>query len=397
MSKLRDTYLETLSKNEETAYHLNHYLAEHPEISGQEYNSVKKITEILRDKGIEVEDKVAGIDTSFKAHITKSDKDKPKFGILMEYDALPGIGHACGHSASGSLSLLTALTLWEMKDDFEATVDLIGTPNEEATGDKIPMAEAGVFDGYDFVMMIHMNSDETNPAVHFLALSEMRVTFKGAAAHAAAAPWEGKNALNAAMIACNGMDMMRQQLKPDTRISYIITKGGEASNVIPEEAEMIVNMRNSNKFDLANTVEKVMNCIKGASIATGTEYSTEKTGEDFDDMNINHTGTEAIEDVMDSIDLPYTEEKQGQAAGSSDIGNVSYVCPAFHPMMAISDHYFPLHTKEVADIMKSDSINKVISQGAKVIGLFILKAIDDPELLKGIKQEFQKSIQGKEK
>lgn len=395
MSKLRDTYLETVSKNEETAYHLNHYLAEHPEISGQEYHSVKKITEILRNKGIEVDDKVAGIDTSFKAHITKSDSNKPKFGILMEYDALPGIGHACGHSASGSLSLLTALTLWEMQDEFEATVDLIGTPNEEARGDKIPMAQAGVFDDYDFVMMIHMNSNETNPSVHFLALSEMKVSFKGAPAHAAAAPWEGKNALNAAMLTCNAIDMMRQQLKPDTRVSYIITKGGEASNVIPGEAEMIVNMRNSNKFDLKRTLEKVMNCIKGASIATETEYTTVKTGEDFDNMNINQTGTKAIEEIMNSIDLPYVEEEQGQAAGSSDIGNVSYICPAFHPMMAISDHYFPLHTKEVADIMKSDSINKVISQGARVIGLFILKAIEDPELLNEIKKEFKMSSEGK--
>lgn len=392
MSKLRDIYFDKLSKNEEIAYHLNHYLAEHPEVSGQEYNSVKKITEILREKGIEVEDKVAGIDTSFIAHMSKSSDDKPKFGILMEYDALPRIGHACGHSASGSLSLLTALTLWEMKDYFDATVDLIGTPNEEVRGDKIPMAKAGVFDGYDFVIMIHMNSDETNPSVHFLALSEMRITFKGAGAHAAAAPWEGKNALNAALLTCNAIDMMRQQLKPDTRISYIITKGGEASNITPEEAELIINMRNSTKYDLANTRKKVMNCIKGASIATDTRYTVEKTGEDFDDMNINHTGTEAIENIMDSIDLPYTQEKYGQAAGSSDIGNVSYVCPAFHPMMAISDHYFPLHTKEVADIMKSDSINKIISQGAKVIGLFILKAIDNPELLKGIKQEFKKSI-----
>ena len=395
MSKLKDTYLETLSKNEETAYQLNHYLADHPEISGQEYNSVKKITEILRDKGIEVEDKIAGIDTSFKAHITKSTSENPKFGILMEYDALPGIGHACGHSASGSLSLLAALTLWEMKEDFEATVDLIGTPNEEARGDKIPMAQEGVFDAYDFVMMIHMNSNETNPSVHFLALSEMKVNFKGAPAHAAAAPWEGKNALNAAMLTCNAIDMMRQQLKPDTRVSYIITKGGEASNVIPGEAEMIINMRNSDKFDLERTLDKVMNCIKGASIATETDYTTVKTGEDFDNMNINQTDTKAIESIMDSIGLPYTEEEQGQAAGSSDIGNVSYICPAFHPMMAISDHYFPLHTKEVADIMKSDSINEVISQGARVIGLFILKAIENPELLKGIKQEFKKSSEGR--
>lgn len=392
MSTLRETYLTDIQKNAETAYHLNHYLAHHPEISGQEYNSVKKITEILRDKGIEVEDKLAGIDTSFIAHITESSKGQPKFGILMEYDALPGIGHACGHSASGSLSLLTALTLWEMKDQFEATVDLIGTPNEETKGDKITLADAGVFDDYDFVMMIHMNSNETWPSCHFLALSEIKVQFEGKPAHAAAAPWDGRNALNAAHLTCQAIDMLRQQLKPDTRVSYIITEGGTASNVIPEKAEMIINMRNNKKAELHQTFDKVMNCIKGATIATGTEYKTEKTGEDFDDMNINQTGTKAITEIMDSIDLPHTEEPLGQATGSSDIGNVSYVCPAFHPMMAISDHYFALHTKEVADIMKSDAINQVILNGAEVIGLFILKAIDEPDLLQEIKQEFKKSV-----
>ncbi|SEK17723.1 hypothetical protein SAMN04488114_10117 [Carnobacterium iners] len=154
---------------------------------------------------------------------------------------------------------------------------------------------------------------------------------------------------------------------------------------------MIINMRNSDKFNLKQTLEKVMNCTRGASIATETEYTTMKTGEDFDNMNVNYKGTEAIKEIMALIDLPYVEEKQGQATGSSDIENVSYVCPTFYPIMTILDHYFPLHTKEVADIMKSDSINEFIYQGARVVGLFILKAIKDSNLLKEIKQEFQKS------
>lgn len=392
MKSLRDEYLKTISKNEETAFALNTFLANNPELSGQEYKAVKKITGILEDKGIKVEKKLAGIDTSFLAHIAKSDSDKPKVGILMEYDALPGVGHACGHSASGSLSLLTALTLWEMKDQYDATVDLIGTPNEEVNGDKIDLAKAGVFDDYDTVMMIHMNSNETFPSVHFLALSEIRVNFTGKTSHAAAAPWEGRNALNAASLTGVAIDMMRQQLKLDTRIAYIITKGGEASNVIPGEAEMVINMRNANKFDLENNYERVINCIKGAALATGTEFTVEKTGPDFDDMNINQTGVKVIKEIMDSLDIPNTEEAPGASTGSSDIGNVSYVCPAFHPMMAISDHYFALHTKEVADIMKTDSINTVIRNGAEVIGLFLLQLIEDPELLEGVKQEFKKSL-----
>lgn len=392
MSSLKNEYLEMIKKNEETAYGLNKFLANNPELSGHEYQAVAEITRILEEKGIEVEKKLAGVDTSFIAHIAKSDENSPKVGILMEYDALPGVGHACGHSASGSLSLLSALTLWEMKDQYHATVDLIGTPNEEVKGDKITLADAGVFDEYDAVMMIHMNSNETFPSVHFLALSEIRVSFTGKTAHAAAAPWEGRNALNAASLSGVAIDMMRQQLKPDSRVAYIVTKGGEASNVIPDEAEMVINMRNANKFDLEKTYDKIINCVKGAALATGTEYQIEKTGPNFDDMNINQTGVEVIKEIMDSLDIPNTVEPQGASTGSSDIGNVSYVCPAFHPMMAISDHYFALHTKEVADIMKSDSIHQVILKGAEVIGLFFLRLIEDPKLLEEVKQEFEKSL-----
>jgi hypothetical protein len=158
---------------------------------------------------------------------------------------------------------------------------------------------------------------------------------------------------------------------------------------------MIINIRNSDKFDPERRLEKVMKCVKGASTAIETEYMTVKTGEDFENMNSNHRGTQTITEIMDSINLPYVEEKPGQATGSSDIGNVSYICPAFHPMMAISDHYFPMHTKELADIMKSDAISEVISQGARVIRLFILKAIEDPNLLKEIKEEFKQSSEGK--
>lgn len=392
MNHLQKTFCEKIGDNQQIAFELNRYLAENPEISGQEFKAVARITDILTQKGIPVEEKLAGIPTSFKAKIATGSSEAPRFGILMEYDALPEIGHACGHSASGSLSLLTALTLWEMKEQFDATVDLIGTPNEETKGDKITLGEAGVFDGYDFVMMIHMNSDQTFPACHFLALSDIRVTFSGKPAHAAASPWEGRNALNGALLACQAVDMLRQQLRPDNRIAYIVTNGGNASNVIPEKAELIINLRTQKKKELQETFAKVQNCIKGAALATGTTVKVERTGPDFDDMNLNQAGIMAIDQIMTELEIPHEFEPEGAGTGSSDIGNVSYLCPAFHPMMAISDHHFSLHTKEVADIMLTDEINQVIVNGAKVIGSMILKAIDEPALRQAINQEFAASL-----
>ncbi|WP_445448628.1 peptidase dimerization domain-containing protein [Enterococcus faecalis] len=320
---MKTKFLEKLNLNEEIAYNLNNYLAMNPEISGQEFKSVEKIVEILKNKGISIEEKVAGISTSFIAHVVKGRPGDPKIGIIMEYDALPEIGHACGHCASGSLSLLAALTLKEMGEEISASIDLIGSPNEEVVGDKITMAHAGVFNDYAFVMMIHMNSNQTWPACHFLALSEICATFTGKNAHAAAAPWEGKNALNGALLACHAIDMARQQMKDGSRVSYILKEGGVASNIIPDKAELVINMRHSSKYDLSENFKKIINCLKGASIATDTNLFYEKTGEDFDDMNWNIPGIAAINEIMEEINLPHSMEPIGNSTGSSDIGNVS--------------------------------------------------------------------------
>ncbi|EGO6122782.1 M20 family metallopeptidase, partial [Enterococcus faecalis] len=382
-----------LKINQQLAYDLNDFLARNPEISGQEFQSVAYILSVLKKKNILIEENVAGLNTAFIAHVIEGEPEQPKIGIIMEYDALPEIGHACGHCASGSLSLLAALTLKEMANEVPASIDLIGTPNEEVTGDKIKMAQAGIFDDYAFVIMIHMNSNQTWPACHFLALSEIRATFTGKTAHAAAAPWQGENALNGALLACNAIDMSRQQMKDGSRISYIIKDGGQASNVIPDKAELIINLRHPNKFTLAENYKKIINCLEGAALATNSKVSYERTGEDFDNMNWNLSGIRAIAEVMKMIGLPFCDEPEGNSTGSSDIGNVSYICPAFHPMLAISDEEFSLHTKKVADIMKTPKkIHPVISNGATVIGLFILKVLGESHLMEEIQKEFQISL-----
>ncbi|MGY3766012.1 amidohydrolase [Vagococcus vulneris] len=381
-------YLSKLKNCQDTAYSFNKDLAHHPELSGQEYQSLKNILTILSNKSISYQTNIEDVETSFLANITKGSAQDPKIGILMEYDALPDIGHGCGHSASGSISLLTALAFWEMKDDLNATIDLIGTPNEEVFGEKITMSCNGLFDSYDFVIMIHMNPKETWASCHFLALREIRVTYIGKPAHAAAAPWLGVNALNGAILTTNALDMLRQQLSMDTRLAYIIKNGGIAPNVIPDKTELIINIRNKQRDDLQKTYQQVVNCIKGASLATGTTYQIEDTGPAYDDMKINKAGVEQLKLVMDELNLPYTEEPTGVAVASSDIGNISYICPAFHPMLAISDDDISLHTQEVADLMKNDSINSVIFNGGRLMGAFIIRMIEHPEILEKIKVEF---------
>ncbi|WLV24243.1 amidohydrolase [Aciduricibacillus chroicocephali] len=387
LAELKGQFLQELSKLKEVAFNYNYDLAEHPEISGHEFETVKKIYSILEDNNLKIEKELGGLPTAFKATVKEDVNSDVRIGILMEFDALPEVGHACGHSASGSLSMLAALALSKMTENLEGNIDLIGTPDEEVAGRKIDLGKQGYFDNYNYVIMIHMNSNVTWPAVKFLALSDLEINFTGMPAHASASPWEGKNALNGAMLALHGMDMLRQHVKSDTRISSIITKGGESTNVIPAKAQIQTALRSSDRAYLDKVEKKVKKCADGAAMATETEVEYHNINADFADMKLNEPGIDTIRDVMRELDVPF-EEDDGSMLASSDIGNVSHICPAFHPMLAVSDKYFAHHTPEFAAAMKTDHIRDVIEIGAKIIGFFILTTLTDPELLKKIKQDF---------
>ncbi|MFS0780270.1 amidohydrolase [Bacillus sp. 1P06AnD] len=388
---LKEQFLTEILKVREEAFALNAHLADHPEVSGMEYNAVKEIISILENHHIDVEHDFAGLPTAFKAKIKKDPSSDVKVGILMEYDALPEMGHACGHSASGSVSLLAALALANMGNQIEGTIELIGTPDEEVNGRKIDIGNQGSFRDYSYVIMIHMNSKVTLPSVQFMALSQLEMTFTGKAAHATASPWEGRNALNGAVLAMHGMDMLRQHLIPGIRVSSIITEGGEASNVVPEKARLKTCLRSKNSSSLDAITRAVKNCGHGAAIATQTLVDFKKTGADYKEMKLNAPGIDAIRAVMAELNIPFSED-DGSITASSDIGNVSHICPAFHPMLAISDHYIPFHTNEFAEAMKTDHIKDVIEIGACIIGFFILNTLYEPKLLDRIRQDFDGNL-----
>ena len=198
--------------------------------------------------------------TAFKASVVKVDKPQGRLAILCEYDALPEVGHACGHCASGAMSILAALTLRKMQQDgvaFNMDIDIIGTPDEEAMGCKVDMCNAGVFKDYDFAIMVHLDGEETRPNSQFLALDCFRAKFHGKPAHAAGEPWNGVNAVNGVQLAIHAMDMMRQQVRPETRIGTWIIAGGTASNIIPPYGELEVTVRHTERDYLNSLSEKI--------------------------------------------------------------------------------------------------------------------------------------------
>lgn len=398
--KYWDLAMTCLTAQQESAYTINETLAKNPEISGQEKESSALICTVLEKAGIPVERALAGIPYAFRGEAVKAAAaGAPRLAILCEYDALPNIGHGCGHSASGSVSTLAALTLHELNKALLAQgqpslpmqVDIIGTPDEELTGGKIDLVNAGIFHDYDFAIMVHMDGVETRANSDFLALDDYRITFHGKPAHAAGEPWNGVNALNGMQLALSAIDMLRQQVRPETRIGYYVVAGGRASNIIPEYAEFECCIRHTERTYLDTVVAKVMNCVAGAALATGTTYEITQYGHKFDNMAWNETGTALINRVLTELDIPHVTGRPTDL-GSSDIGNVSKVCPAFHPALRLKGAPKVCHTKEFAAAMLEPTIKDTITEGAQLITKTLLTLMEEPAVLAAIKAEFARTV-----
>lgn len=365
---------------------LNDDLADHPEISGQEYETSKKIVNLLQAHGYKTEYPFAGLDTAFKG-VYGPDNHKYKIAILTEYDALPEVGHACGHCLSGSISILAGFATKDLQDELDADIHIIGTPNEENDGAKCIMVDKGVFDGYDMAIMVHLyNSNLLVPKLQGLA--SYMYEFHGKAAHASAAPWEGSNAFNAAQLMFHAIDMLRQHSTPDAQFHGIIRNGGEAPNIVPEEVTAEVYIRALDKRYLQELIKKVDDCAEGACIATQTSWNKYPTAAIYDNMKPNPTGVSALAEIYDELGIEVNGDPD-KIFGSSDAGNVSFVCPGFHPCLQIADFDTPIHTRGFEAEMKSERGHKGLETGAKIIALQIAKIFSDEEKIKAMKADFE--------
>jgi amidohydrolase len=375
---------ELVKKYHDEIMDLNDFMADNPEIGGEEYRASKRMVQLLENHGIPVEYPFAGMDTAFRGIINKGKGRKA--AILVEYDALRGLGHACGHCASGSLSILAALILNDLKERIPAEIHVIGTPDEEMHGGKVPMVKAGVFNGMDFALMIHM-SNKNALFSKFLALDAYKFTFHGKPAHASSIPWEGRNALNSMRLFFDAMDMMRQHLKDDVRLHGYIVKGGDASNIIPHytEAEVLVRAASRNYLDQVS--KWVMDCAQAAALATRTTWNVEEIGEKYDSLSRNLSGEKVLENIYRDLGLALVDTSQ-ETGGSSDIGNVSSVCPAFHPYLDIGKD-LNAHTQEFAQAMKTKRTHRAIALGGEIIARFVMDVYSIPGAIEEIIEEFK--------
>lgn len=324
---------------------LSDYIYEHPELGNEEYEAVRVITEFLSKNGFIIEQPYCGLKTAFKASF---DSGKPGLivGYLCEYDALPEIGHGCGHNMIGVMSAGAGVALSRILSQIGGKVIVFGTPAEETNGGKVILTKAGAFEELNAAMMVHP-AGQTIESGSSSAIYPMEFIYKGRAAHAAGCPELGINALNSVIQLFNGIDALRQHVTSDVRIHGIITKGGVAANIVPEQAVAQFYLRAAEKDTLDELIKKVTKIAKGAALMTGATLEINKFELDYDNLITNEILSEAFNENLRILGINNIREGE-KSPGSSDIGNVSQVTPTIHPYIGITHGSIVGHSREMA-------------------------------------------------
>lgn len=356
-----------------------------PEIAFEEHQAAELLTRPLADAGFEIERGLAGLGTSFRATWRRA-TGGPTVAILCEYDALRGVGHACGHNLIGVGGVAAGWALRHAWPDLPGTLQIIGAPAEEDGGGKIIMVRDGVFDEVDAAMMFHPTSCVSKPYRGGLACQEFKVRFFGKPAHASSAPWSGVNALDAMIQFYVGIGLLRQQLSEDVRLHGVITHGGAAPNVIPEYTETEFLARADKTPDLARVMRQVRSVAEGAALATGCTFKLDETMLYENRIN-NMTLARLFEQELTALGETVADPSPLEGVGSSDIGNVSRVCPTIHPYISISEEPLTTHSTEFRDAAGSDHGLSQMLKAAKALAATAAALFEKPALLATAKAE----------
>lgn len=364
---------------------LSEYIFDNPELGHEEFKACKAHVELLKIHGFEVEEEYLGIKTAFKATYD-SGKEGPSIAFLSEYDALPGIGHGCGHNLLGTTSTGAGIVLSKTIGDLKGKVIVFGTPAEETSGAKVAMTDKGSFDDVDVAMAVHPGSEHSKSGAS-LAMEALQFTFKGKSAHAAAYPEKGINALDGAINTFVNINALRQHIKPSARIHGIIKDGGKAANIVPDLAIAQFYVRAETKTYLKELIEKVKNCAKGAAMASGAELEIINYEESYDNLVTNNTLQDIYCKRLKDTGVEEIQEAR-QSFGSLDMGNVSHVTPTIHPYFKITNDDISAHTTEFAQATKTNLAYDSMAQTIAALTLTAIDILQNKELLNDIKEEF---------
>ena len=389
MTGLKDTIARAIDNLGDDLEALSRKIHDNPELGYLEVKAAGWLTEFLTGQGFKVERGVGGVETAFRATIETG--DGPTIAILCEYDALPQIGHACGHNAIATAGVGAGAGLAAVRDKLpKGRLHVIGTPAEEGGGGKVKLIQAGVFRDVDAAMMCH-GFDQWAGHMDLLGIVRVGFEFTGKAAHAAADPWEGVNALDAAIQTYNNVSMLRQQVRPDSRIHGIITHGGAAPNIIPEFAAATFYVRALNLDYMWEIHKRVIACAEGAAKSTGCGLKVIRSDDTvYETMKRNETLLGAFRANMKALGIA-EGPPLGDRLGSSDVGNVSQVIPTIQPMMKIAPAGTPIHSRAFEAAAVSPIAREGTLNAAKAMAMTTLDLLAEPALVKRAQDEFRRA------
>jgi amidohydrolase len=377
--------VETLARD---LFAISDFLKANPETAYQEFKACEHLSQVLDEKGFGVQKGVGNVETSFLARPADCQPSRPSVAFLAEYDALPKIGHGCGHNLIAAASLGAAIVLKQILGDEAGGVSVVGTPAEEGGGGKVRLAEAGIFDEMDVAMMFHPGQLNI-PGKDMLGRIKFKMEFIGRSAHASGSPDRGINALDAMVSAYTSINAIRQHLRPDGRIHGIITHGGDAPNIIPDYAAGLFYVRAGSRSYRDEIFERVKNCVQGAALAIGAESEIEIDLPKLDSMKRNVALETAVSSNMEALGI--TVDPDDGRRGSSDIGNLSHYLPAIHPVLAIVGSEVAGHSVEFCEATITDRGRETLLNAAKLLAMTALDYLTSADLRKQVTEDFKQS------
>ena len=378
--KIHRSITQRIDEVADTLLSTSHAIHAQPELAFKEFFACETLTQVLEEHDINAEKAVYSLETSFEATLNASEETATA-AILAEYDALPGIGHACGHNIIATSALGATLGLQAVADQLPGKIRLIGTPAEEKGGGKELMARNGAFDGVDAAMMIHPAG--TNLAsMPCICVAEVEVIYHGKSSHASAMPHKGINALDGLLLAYQAISNLRQHIRSTERIHGIITEGGAAPNIVPDHAVGQFYVRAADERELALLKPRVQACFEAGAKGSGSEVEVNWANVDYLDLNTNWPLADKFQEHAESLGrefIPY-EQALGFGAGSTDMGNVSHRIPSIHPMLAVAPSNVVIHNPEFTKWAASEKGDAAVLDGAKALALTVADYLTSSDL-----------------
>lgn len=360
---------------------------EHPELGFQEVLASRLHTEFLERHGFTVTRQLCGFDTGYRGDFDTG-KPGPHVAFLAEFDALPELGHGCGHNLVGACALGAGVALASVLGELGGSVTVYGAPAEETSGGKVDFVEAGQFSGVDLAILCHPGNRWSQSGAS-LALEPVQFEFFGRSAHAASAPEQGVNALDAALVTMTAVNALREHVRSDARIHGIVADGGRAANIVPDYTKVQYYVRATKKGYLTQLVERVKNCGRAGALATGCEVKITRFETAYDNMLTNETLSDLFGIVLKEH-YGIEQEPPRETFGSTDLGNVSLVCPAIQPIFDITgDRSIAAHTREMAACTQTPYAADSMEKAACAMAMTAARVLSDPACLKAVWEEFK--------